>query len=177
MGVLKGKIAPSPTAYPRLSSSETKADDLLDRLILEVKAVTLLYASDAELREHLDSKFADSHDEGVRRFVKALQGGLRMDTRRLLAIAVGELVMASLLVVAGTIVLVPTVTGVSSLAGLAQYLAERVGEAGIGSPLSPYISFIEFALGVVLVLSAFFALREAAANLKEVGLAVKSGES
>jgi len=150
---------------------------LLDRLILQIKAVTLLYGSDAELREKLGSRLTDSHDEGLRRFVGALQIQTKMETGRLLAIAVGELVMACLLVVAGTIVLVPTVTGVNSLAGLAQYLSERAGGSSVGSLLSPYVSFIEFALGVTLVLSAFFALREAATNLKEAGLAVKSGEA
>ncbi len=160
-----------------MSSSEAKAEDLLDRLILEVKAISLLYSSDAELREKLGTRLTDSHDEGVRRFVRALQGEARMATGRLFVIAVGELVMASLLVVAGTIVLVPTVAGVNTLAGLAEYLAQRVGGSAVGSPLSPYISFIEFALGVMLVLSAFFALREAASNLKQVGLAVRSGEA
>lgn len=150
---------------------------MLDRLILQIKAVTLLYGSDAELREKLGSRLTDSHDEGLRRFVGALQIQTKMETGRLLAIAVGELVMACLLVVAGTIVLVPTVTGVNSLAGLAQYLSERAGGSSVGSLLSPYVSFIEFALGVTLVLSAFFALREAATNLKEAGLAVKSGEA
>lgn len=149
---------------------------MLDRLILEIKAVALLYGTDAELRERLEAKLTDSHDEGVRRFVRALQRETRMETGRLFAIAIGELVMASLLVVAGTIALIPTVAGVNSLAGLAQYLAERVGEVAVGSPLSPYVSLIEFALGVALILSAFFALREAASNLKQVGLAVKSGE-
>ncbi len=160
-----------------MSSTEAKTDELLDRLILEVKAIALLYGSDAELKERLESRLTDSHDEGVRRFVRALQSETREETGRLLAIAVGELVMASLLVFAGTIVLVPTVAGISSLAGLAQYFAERAGGSLAGSPLSPYISIIEFVLGVALVLSAFFALREAAANLKQVGLAVKSGEA
>ncbi len=160
-----------------MSTNEAKTEDLLDRLILEVKAIALLYSSDAELRDKLGARLMDSHDEGVRRFVRALQSETRMETGRLLAIAIGELVMASLLVVAGTIVLVPTVAGVNSLEGLAQYLAQRVAGSAVGSPLSPYVSFIEFGVGVALVLSAFFALREAAANLKQVGLAVKSGEA
>jgi hypothetical protein len=160
-----------------LSSSETSTDDLLDRLVLEIDAIALLYGSDAELRERLGAKLTESHDEGVRRFVKALQSETRIETGRLLAIAIGELVMASLLVVAGTIVLVPTVAGVNTLQGLVQYLAQRAGSGAVGSPLSQYVSLAEFAIGVVLVLSAFFALREAATKLKEVGLAVKSGET
>lgn len=160
-----------------MSSNEAKTEDLLDRLILEAKAIALLYSSDAELKEKLGAKLTNSHDEGVRRFVRALQGETRMETGRLFAIAVGELVMASLLVVAGTVVLVPTVVGVNTLEGLAQYLAQRAGGSAVGSPLSPYLSLIEFAVGAVLVLSAFFALREAASNLKRAGLAVRSGEA
>ncbi len=160
-----------------MSSNDTKTEDLLDRLVLEVKALSLLYGSEAELREKLAGRLTDSHDEGVRMFVSALQGQTRRETGRLLAIAAGELVIASLLVMAGTVVLVPNVAGVSSLAGLLQYFADRVGGNVAGSPLSPYLSFAEFALGVALVLSAFFALREAATNLKQAGLAVKSGEA
>ena len=159
-----------------MSSSEEKRDELLDRLILEVKAIALLYGNDTELREKLGGRLGDSHDEGVRRFVRALQTESPAETGRLLAIALGELIMASLLVVAGTVVLVPTVVGINSLAGIAQYFADRVGPSVAESPLSPYLSFVEFAIGVALVLSAFFALREAATNLKRAGLTVKSGE-
>ena len=160
-----------------MSSNEAKTEDLLDRLLLEVKAIALLYGSDAELREKLATRLTESHDEGVRRFVRALQSETREDTGRLLAIAAGELVMASLLVVAGAVVLVPTAAGVNSFAGLVQYFADRIGGNVTGTPLSPYLSFAEFALGVGLVLSAFFALREAATNLKQAGVAVKSGEA
>jgi len=36
---------------------------------------------------------------------------------------------------------------------------------------------VEFGVGILLMLSAFFALREAALNLKQAGLSVKSGET
>lgn len=164
-------------AFSPLTSDETRTEDLLDRLILEIKAMALLYGSEVELRERLEGKVLESHDESVRRFVRALQTETPRATGRLMAIALGELVMACILVVAGTIVLVPTVVGVDSLASLVQYFAERTSGAVGGSPLSPYLSFVEFAIGVLLMLSAFFALREAALNLKQAGLAIKSGEA
>lgn len=160
-----------------MSSKDSRIEDLLDRLVLEAKAIALLYGTDAELRRKLEGRLTASHDEGVRRFVNALQKEAQRETGRLLAIAAGELFMASILVVAGTIVLVPNVAGVNTLSGLVQYFADRVSGNLTGSPLSPYLSFAEFAVGVALVLSAFFALREAAANLKQAGLAVKSGEA
>ncbi len=149
----------------------------MDRLILEIKAIALLYGSETELHEKLEDRVMESHDEDVQRFVKALQTDRPRATGRLLAIALGELLMASILVVAGMVVLVPTVVGVSTLSGLVQYFANRAAGTVMGSPLSPYLSFVEFAIGILLMLSSFFALREAALNLRQAGLAIKSGES
>lgn len=150
---------------------------MLDRLLLEAKGISLLLGSDAELRSALAGRLIESHDESVRRFVKAMQTKKPAETGRLLAIALGELVMASLLVLAGTVILIPTIVGVNSYAGLVQYLTDRASGVFGDSPLSQYLSFIEFGLGVVLMLTAFFSLREAAQNLKQAGLSVRPGET
>jgi hypothetical protein len=160
-----------------LAAGDEQAEDFLDKLVLQVKAVSLLYGSEAELRGKLEKKLLEAHDESVRRFVKALQVGGGGRTGSLVVVALGELVLASLLVVAGTVVLIPTVVGINTLSGLVQYLSQHVSTTPGESFLTPYISFIEFVIGVVLVLSAFFTLREAAAHLKEAGLAVKTGET
>jgi hypothetical protein len=160
-----------------LTSNETRKEDLLDRLILEVKAIVLLYGSESELKDELRGRVRDSRDESVQEFVRALQKERPAQTGKLLAIALGELVMASILVVAGAVVLVPTAIGLNTVGNLVQYYASRATGSLSGSPLSPYISFVEFVLGALLVLSAFYALREAASNLKEAGLTVRSGEA
>jgi hypothetical protein len=160
-----------------LSSNETQKEDLLDRLVLDIKAATLLYGSESDLKDDLQAKIAGSQDQSVQEFVKALQSERPSHAGKLLAIAVGELVMASILVVAGAVVLFPTAIGLDTLGDLAQYYASRVTGSIGGSPLSPYVSFLEFSIGVLLVLSAFFALREAASNLKEAGFAVGPGEA
>lgn len=159
-----------------MTSDEARTEDLLDRLVLEIKAIALLYRSEEELRDRIEEKITGSHDENVRRFVGALQSGGAQETGGRLALALGELLTAAILVVAGAVVLVPTVAGVGTLSSLAQYFAERTSGTVGTSPLSPYLTFMEFAVGVVLLLSAFFALREAALNLRRAGLAVKSGE-
>lgn len=160
-----------------MSSSDRRTEELLDRLVLEVKALVLLHGSDAELRARLERKLADSQDESVRRFVGALQKGAKPHTTRLMTMAVGEMVLASLLVVAGAVVLVPTVLGINTPAGLVQYFSERVYGSIGASPLSQYVSFMEFAVGALLILSAFYTLRQAAAHLKEIGLSIKTGEA
>jgi len=160
-----------------LAADESRTEELLDRLILEIKAVSLLYGSDAELRDRVESKITESNDESVRRFVKALQTEGPVQSGRKLALALGELLTAAILVTAGAVILVPTVVGVNTLASLVQYFAERTSGTVGTSPLSPYLSFMEFGVGVVLLLAAFFSLREAALNLKQAGLAVRSGET
>jgi hypothetical protein len=161
-----------------LAAGEDQAEDLLDRLILDVKAVSLLYPTEAELQDRLEERMVRSNDESIRKFVKALQfrggGG---QPGRLLIIAMGDLLLASLLVIAGAVILVPTVVGVNTLQGLVQFFADRSSSGTVGSFLTPYLSFVEFALGAVLVISAFYSLREAASNLQQAGISIKSGES
>ena len=159
-----------------MATDEARTEDLLDRLILEIKAVALLYGSEEELRDRLQGRIMESHDESVRKFVTAIQAHPG-ETRGRVALALGELLTAAILVVAGAVVLIPTVAGVDTLSSLAQYFAERTSGTLVTSPLSPYLTFMEFAVGTVLLLSAFFALREAALNLRRAGLAVKSGEA
>lgn len=170
-----GEIVGQSRRLSPLTNDEAKTEDLLDRLILEIKAVSLLYGTEEELRERLEAKITESHDENVRKFAKALQSRPG-ETRGRLALALGELLTAAILVVAGTVVLVPTVAGVNTLSSLIQYFAERTSGTLATSPLSPYLTFMEFAVGAVLLLSAFFSLREAAVNLRRAGLAVRSGE-
>lgn len=150
---------------------------MLDRLLLEAKGISLLLGSEAELRGALERKLIESHDESIRRFVRAIQTKKPAQSGRLFVIALGELLMASLLVVAGTVVLVPSIVGVNTYTGLVQYFTDKTSSVLGGSPLSQYISFIEFGFGVVLMLSAFYSLREAALNLRQAGLSVRPGES
>ncbi len=177
MGMPREKYLDDGMVSLMLTSDENASDELLDRLVLEIKAVSLLYGTEMELRDKLEGKITESNDESVRRFVEALQTEGPAATGRRLALALGELLTAAILVVAGAVVLIPTVVGVNTLSNLVQYFAERTSGTLGTSPLSPYLSFMEFAVGVVLLLSAFFALREAALNLKQAGLAVKSGET
>jgi len=160
----------------KLSASE-REEELQDKLLLQAKAVSLLYGTEAELRAKMEEKFLNSNDESIRRFVKAMQVGNPTRTGRILIVALGELVMASLLVIAAGVILVPTVLGVSTYNGLVQYFTEVASTTLKGSPLSPYISLVEFVLGVLLMLTAFFALHEAALGLKEAGLTVKTGDT
>ena len=159
-----------------MSSSEKRTEELADRLVLDIKALVLLHGSEAELKNRLDRKLVGSQDESIEKFIKALQTAKKPSSRGLFLMAAGELVLASLLVLAGTIVLVPTLIGINSPSSLIQYFVQNL-YGGLGSsPLGQYSSAIEFVLGALLMVSAFYTLRQAALNLKETGLSVKPGE-
>ena len=150
---------------------------MLDKIVLDAKALVLLHGSDSELKERLRKKLVDSKDEDTRRFVEALQVRPSPRHAHLFLIALGELMLASLLVFAGTVVLIPTVAGIDTPAALAQFFAEKAFGAIGSSPLAEYSSFIEFVVGALLVLSALYTLRQAALNLKQLGLSIEPGEA
>jgi len=158
-----------------LAGDGKRSDDLLDRLILDIKAFVLLHGTDADLRARLQSQILYSHDESVKTFVSSLQLGRKPDTGKLAVIALGELLLASLLIVGGTLTLVPGMVGISSPQQILNYF-EQIPSSMSGSPIYQYASFIGFVVGAVLLLSAFYTLRQAALNLREMGLLVKQGE-
>jgi hypothetical protein len=143
----------------------------VDKLILDMKGVSLLYGG-SELKNRLE-KVTKSSDEDVQRFLQAVQTKKPVKWRSKVVIAAGELIMASILVFAGTALLVPSVVGVDTFSGLSKYFSTILQGVPAQSPLTPYLSFFEFGVGIVLVVSAFFALGEAASNLKESGLAIE----
>lgn len=159
-----------------MSASDEREEELLDKLILDIKALVLLHGSDVELKARLQRELAESHDESLKRFVESLQSGKRPGTGRLVVIAAGELILASLLVLAGTVTLIPVMAGITSPQGLVSYFSGQIYSSLASSPLYPYTGLIEFAAGALLVLSAFYTLRQAALSLKEMGLAIKAGE-
>jgi hypothetical protein len=159
-----------------LSANDRRIDELIEKLLLDIKGVVLLQGSDSELRERIQGRVAGSRDDSVQRFVAALQLGKRSGTGRLVVVALGELIVASLLVIAGAVVILPTVAGISTPSALIRYFTQQVYGGLGGSPLSGYVSLIEFVMGAFLLISAFYALRLAALNLKEAGVAVNSGE-
>ena len=153
-----------------MSSDGEKAEELLEDLALDIKALVLLHNSDQELRARIHSGLLESKDEEVKRFVGSLQRESRAEPRRLAVMAAGELLLASFLVVAGTIATVPGMVGITSADGLSAYFAGKVFGVFSGSPLNGALQVIELVSGVALLVSALYTLRQAASHLREAGL-------
>ncbi|MDA4128735.1 MAG: hypothetical protein OK422_04720 [Thaumarchaeota archaeon] len=159
-----------------MSANETRRDELLEELGLDMKALVLLHQAETDLRLRIQDKLLDSHDEQIRRFVDLLQRRKKPPAARSFAMAIGELILASFLLLAGTVAIMPTLIGVNTPQALVDYFAQTVYSSLGRSPFAQYTSLIEFAFSLLLLLAAFYTLRQAAKDLKEMGLAVETRE-
>jgi len=159
-----------------LSSTEGRSDELLDKLILDVKTFVLLEGSDSALKERVKERLLDSSDDDLRRFVDSMQRERKRGTGQQMVVGIGELVLASILVLAGSVALIPTVVGINTPQGLLAYFSTLVVTPLANSPFAAYASAIEFLIGGFLLLAAFYTLRQAAQSLKVVGLTVGVSE-
>jgi hypothetical protein len=157
------------------SEDEQRTSVLINQLVLDVKAISLLHQSDPYLGEALRAAFSESPDEDVRRFFGLIQVGRRPTRAGYLVMAVGELVFASLLVFVGLISLAPSLLGLSSPRQLVDYIV-GYSLAPVASVLAPFLSLIEFSFALLLLLSAFYTLRQASKNLKGAGFTLKGQE-
>ncbi len=159
-----------------MSTTERKSDEVLDRLVLDIKAFVLLQDSERSLRAKVQERLVDSHDEQVKQFVDSMRTGRRSGVGQLVIVGIGELVLASILVLAGTVTLIPTMLGFSTPQDLISYFSSQILSPLANSPVSQYASAIEFLVGAFLLLAAFYTLRQAAVSFKGVGLSVKPSD-
>ena len=159
-----------------MSSDGSRADDLLDRLVLDIKAIALLDDAEEGLRRKVKDTLLVTHDESVKRFVDSVQRSPDPQTGRLAAIAAGEIILASFLMVLGTVAIVPDMVGVRTPDGVLSYFLSGVSQQFVASPLYQFASVLSLVVGAALLTTAFYALRQAAGTLRRARLVPRSGE-
>ncbi len=151
----------------RAASSPSSTEEILTRLVLDIKALMLLSSSDPSLAHEIEERIASSHDEQIVAFANLISSKKKPESgRAFLFIALGEMVFASILSVLGLALLAPSVAGLSSSNQLQSYFTEIVSKTSSSTFSNPLIPVGAFILAVLLLLSAFYNLRIAAANLK-----------
>jgi hypothetical protein len=160
-----------------LSKDAKAGDEVVARLKLDVKALTLLYESDADLRPVLERSLLESQDGYVTRFVSLLQSRRPSEDGGNLPVAVGEVVLASFLTIVGLIAFVPVMTGVSTAQQLLGYFSSAISPSFTSGPLSVGAPLLDFVFSAMLLLGAFYSLRRAARNLKNAGMIGEPGRS
>jgi len=160
-----------------LSKDESVGEEVVAKLKLDVKALTLLYESDADLRPVLERSLLESQDEYVIRFVKLLQSKRSTEDGGNLPMAIGEVVLASFLMIVGLAAFVPVMAGLSTPQQWLGYFSSAVVPSFTNGPLYFGVPLLDFIFSAMLLLGAFYSLRRAAKNLKNAGMILEPGRS
>lgn len=155
-----------------LSTNETGLrEDIINRLILDAKALVLLSESDEKLVTFLRENILHSHDEQVAKFVSLMRPVKNSESiSARLMIAIGELVLASFLIFVGLSVLAPSLMGLQSPNQLLAYFSELVSGISATALSNPIIPVLDFIFSFLLLFGSFYLLRHASVDLKEAGL-------
>jgi hypothetical protein len=162
--------------FPLFSSEEgmatrtTPSDELVSRLLLDIKALMLLDGTGGTLPAAVRERIVSSHDEQVSAFVSEIGSTSKkpMGARSSLLIALSDMVLASILAVVGLALLAPSIVGFSSPTQLVAYFDQIISAISVHSLSNPVIPATEFVMAVLLLIGAFYNLRIAANNLKIV---------
>ena len=148
-----------------------QVDALADRLILEIKALMILGRSDGESLDNLvKERIAFSQDSQVADFSRIIKetGQEKPKVNSLIFMALGEMILASVMAILGLAILAPSVGGLDSPSKILNYFAQVFqSTASSQSSLSPVVSAVEVILSLLLIMGAFYSLRKAATTLKE----------
>lgn len=160
-----------------MSRDEKPGDEVVARLKLDVKALTLLYESDVDLRPVLERSFLESQDAYVTRFVSLLQSRRPSGDDGSLPVALGEIVLASFLTIVGLAAFVPVLAGLSTPQQWLGYFSSALGPSPTARPLYFGVPLLDFIFSAMLLLGAFYSLRRASRNLKNAGMILEPGRS
>lgn len=149
---------------------------MVSKLALDVKALALLYGSDTKLYSLLQKEFIESRDEDIMRFVEALQGNHKSHPDGGLIVALGEIILASFLAILGIVAFIPNLIGLDTPQALFDYFSGLVPPSLDSGPLFSTVAAVEFVFAALLMLGAFYTLRQASVNLKHSGIVADSSE-
>ena len=154
-----------------MSKKNVQSDEIVNKLILDIKALVLLSENDAQLSRAVQENIVGSHDEQVSRFMSSIQPTGNTGSRggQFMA-ALGELVLACFLTIAGLSLLAPSLMGIQSPVQLLSYFTEIVSGISANSLSNPLIPVLDFLFALMLLLGSFYLLRHASVDLKRAGL-------
>jgi hypothetical protein len=160
-----------------LSIDSKAAEEVVAKLKLDVKALTLLYESDADLRPVIERSLLESQDGYIARFVSLLQSRRPPRDGGNLPMAVGEIILASFLTILGLAAFVPAMAGLSTPQQWLSYFSSVAGPTFAAQPFYSGVPALDFLFSALLLLGAFYSLRRAGKNLKNAGVALEPGRS
>lgn len=160
--------------HPAPPSAPDPAEESIDRILFEIKALSFLSASEEAMVDRLRERILASHDEDVKRFVSAVEPVRVSRAWGQMLIGAGELLLAAFLTIAAFVAIVPSVLGLDSPGQVTRYFGDvfyAVSTAGLSDPV---ILATSFAIAIFLFLAAFYTLRQAAPLLRRAGASARA---
>lgn len=146
-------------------------------MILDIKGLMLLKQSDTQIQTVLQEKLIDSHDEEIKGFLELITKPTSRKGRGPLGIALGEMLLAAILILAGVATIAPVVIGLNTSQSLVQYIGNLVVASVSQQSFYFIVELVDLMLSLVLLTAAFYALRRAAQDLREAGIAVATSDN
>jgi hypothetical protein len=152
-----------------MAIEEKKRDYAASRMVLDMKALALLHPSDADLQATVAAGILGAHDDQVARVIESLRAGKEARKSNSFAVAIGELILASFLLITGLVAISPFLVGVNNPSGIVQYFSSSIGSFATSPSFFPFLPELVVVLSVSMLMSALYALRQASTTLKEEG--------
>jgi hypothetical protein len=147
--------------------TQVAKDNSFDQLILDIKAVSLLSDNEETLRKIVSERLVGSQDEQVKKFIGLLIPKSKSSAGSFLA-ALGELILAAFLFIAGLSLLAPSLLGLQSPDQLLSYFQQLTSDLSSTALTNPILPILDFIIALALLLSAFQLLRMSSAGIKNV---------
>lgn len=144
-------------------------DEEIDELVLSVKAVMLLCGNSVECRNNLRDRIQSMQDEEINTFLDIFHKPQRGVLSQI-SMAVGEVILASILLFVGIAILTPALVGFSGPDAFLHYFVSTQVALINAVPYFPIVLLTDFLIAIALLSSAFYALRESAEKIESAGL-------
>ncbi|WP_393972008.1 hypothetical protein OXIME_000609 [Oxyplasma meridianum] len=155
-----------------MADKEEPLDPLMERLFLDIKSIMILGRNDAKVQNDMRRRIFDSYDDDITNFRQMIQKGKAIEFRNLFLIALGEIVFSALLLLIGLNLLVPSIFSVADPSRILYYLRNFSVTYSNTTEFFGIVIIVDFFISILMLISAFYLLRQASGNLKEAGLLV-----
>ena len=158
------------------SESKDPSEQIVNHLILDIKALMLLGQSKESLRQLLDLNLAQSHDEHIVEFLELMKPGKKkgISAQSYLIVAIGELILSSFLLIGGLATILPSLVGLTSPEQLVSFIGDITQRISVPTLSNPIVPILELVLALALLFGAFNTVRLASINLQEMDVIATS---
>lgn len=152
-----------------MEDTDQGLDEEIDELVLSVKAVMLLCGNSVECRNNLRDRIQSMHDDEINDFIDIFHKPQRGVVPQI-SMAIGEILLASILLFVGVAILTPALVGFSGPDSFLHYFVSTQVALINAVPYFPFVLLTDFIIAIGLLSAAFYALRESAEKIENAGL-------